>query len=89
MKKPPFGYALFIERDAKPQVWIYQTLEEAETALRACAAGLWVRPSCDEEIIETFAEDGTRVHIFACTYNARTRKQTSVELKPFTRAKAA
>ena len=87
--KKPFGHVLYIERrDREPHVAVYQTFEGAEEALRLYAAGIYVS-LFDEDIIEALAEDGTRVRIHAVSIDRRNNKQTSVELQPFARAKAA
>jgi hypothetical protein len=86
--KKPFAYVLHIERDsAEHLVSLYQSLDEAENALRAYAATIFAGPG-DDEIVEMLAEDGLHVRIFACVMKRNT--QISTELKPFTRtAKAA
>jgi hypothetical protein len=84
--KEPFAYALFIERNSERSVSLYQTMPEAEEALREYSASRFVG-LCDDEITEVLAEHGTRVHIYAVTQ--KRNKQISTELKPFARAMAA
>ena len=79
--KHPFAYVLYVVHDtAEREVFLYQTLGEAEQALRDFTATLVVTPCADEEIIEMLAECGESARIFICT----------AELEPFARtAKAA
>jgi hypothetical protein len=83
----PFGYVLFVELDRYGlQVTIWETLNEAEAALRDVAASIW--PDLrDDEIVEVFAEAGGRVHLYACT--VKRNVQSSAELQPFTGAASA
>jgi hypothetical protein len=87
--KEPYAYLLYIDRGTEePLVSLYRSLDEAEDALRAYVQTIFVGPQCDGEIVETLAEDGIRVRIFACTEKRNT--QVSTELQPFARsAKAA
>jgi hypothetical protein len=74
--KEPFAYVLYVVHDnAKHEVFLYQTLGEAEQALRDFTKTLVVGSCADDEIIETLAECGERARIFVCT----------AELKPFAR----
>jgi phosphopantothenate synthetase len=81
--KKPFAYALYMEHaSGEASVAACATLEEIEEALRNAVASRWVGV-VDAEIVETLAEDGWRVRVFACT--AHRRGQVSTELQPFTR----
>jgi hypothetical protein len=82
--KTPFAFVLYIERDNDEHhlVSLWQTLDAAEEALRDYAASMFVG-FCDGEVVETLAEDGIRVRIFACT--EKRNMQTSTELQPFAR----
>jgi hypothetical protein len=79
--KRPFAFVVYVEHYGdEPWVSLYRTLDEAEAALRDLAAANVVQRPRDDEIVETLAECGERVRVFACT----------TELEPFTRtAKAA
>jgi hypothetical protein len=69
-----------VHENAETEVFIYETLSEAEQELRELRATLTVGPCADDEIIETLAYCHESARIFACT----------VELEPFARtAKAA
>jgi hypothetical protein len=86
--KEPFAYVLYIDRGAEEHlVWLHQSLDEIEDALRAYAETIFVGPANDDDIVEMLAEDGKHARIFACTL--KRNAQISTELKPFTRAKAA
>jgi hypothetical protein len=83
MKKPPFAFVLVMEHpNAETTVAACATLEEIEEALRAATGARWVG-LVDDEIVETYAENGWRVRIFACT--AHRKGQSSIELVPFAR----
>jgi hypothetical protein len=84
----PYAYVLYIDRGTEEHlVSLHQTLDGAEAALRAYAAKIVIGPS-DDDIVETLAEDGIHVRIFACT--EKRNMQISTELQPFARtAKAA
>jgi hypothetical protein len=80
--KEPFAYVLYIYSRTREFVSLYQSLDEAEEALRDYAASTFVG-LCDGEVVEALAEDGIRVRIFACT--EKRNMQTSTELQPFAR----
>jgi hypothetical protein len=85
--KEPFAYVLYIDRGAEEHlVSLYQSLDDAEAALRAYAQTIVIGPS-DSEIVEVLAEDGVRARIYACTQQRR--GQSSVELVPFADGTAA
>ena len=74
--KRPFAYVLYVVHDnAEHEVFLYQTLGEAEQAVRDLRATLTVGPCADDEIIDTLAECGESARIFVCT----------AELEPFAR----
>jgi hypothetical protein len=93
--KKPFAHVLYIERSGEPEPWVslYQTLPEAEAALRSYTAAIFVGGLDgipDDQIIETLAEhDASEVHIYAVTIDRRNNEQASAEVQPFARAKAA
>jgi hypothetical protein len=79
MQRP--AYVLYIERDTEEHlVELYQSLDEAEDALRDYAATIFIAPR-DGDIVEVLAESGIRPRIFACTLVRG--KQRSIELMPF------
>ena len=87
MKKPPFAYVLVMEKpNVETTVAACATLEEIEEALRAAARATWAG-LVDDEIVETYTEDGWRVRIFACI--AHRKGQSSIELVPFARTGVA
>ena len=84
--KTPFAYVVLIERGCDiEEISVHPNLEDAEDALHGYAANTFVGGDeyPDHEIVETFAEDGARVRIFA--FVMRRKVQTSFELEPFTR----
>jgi hypothetical protein len=83
MKNLPFAFVLYMEHaNGETCVGAGPTLEDIEEALRKAATSKWVGIN-DGEIVETLAEDGWRVRVFACT--AHRRGQLSTELVPFAR----
>jgi hypothetical protein len=87
MKKPPFAFVLYMEHpDFETSVGVCPTLEQIEEALRRHAASTWTG-LVDDEIVETLADHGWRVRVFACT--AQRSGQLSTELVPFARKAAA
>jgi hypothetical protein len=86
--KEPFAYALYVEHDNDEHyVSVHQTLDEAEAALRAYAATIFVGANDDGEILEILAEHGEHARLFACT--AKHNVQYSTQLVPFADGKAA
>jgi hypothetical protein len=85
--KQPYAYVLYIDRGAKEHlVSGWQSLDDAEAALRDFAATIFVGPT-DDEIIEALAEEGIHARIYALT--EKRGKQISVEVTPFQRRRAA
>jgi hypothetical protein len=83
MKKLPFAFVLYLERpNGEASVGAGATLEEIEKALRDAVASRWVGV-VDDDIVETFTQNGWRVRVFACT--AHRGGQVSTELEPFAR----
>jgi phosphopantothenate synthetase len=83
MKKSPFAYVLYMEHsDGETSIGVCGTLKDIEEALRNSAASRWAG-LVDAEIVETLAEDGWRIRVFACTTHGR--GQISAELTPFAR----
>ena len=88
--KEPFAHVLYIEHDNGAHcVSIHTTLDEAEAALRAYAAMVFVdgESLADDEIIETLATYNEYARIYACT--VKRDLQISTELAPFTQRQAA
>jgi hypothetical protein len=87
--KDPFAYVVYVDRGTEEHlVSLWQSLDEAEDALRDYARTIFVGPTDDDDIVEVLAEDGKHVRIFACTW--KHKKWISTELEPFTgTAKAA
>jgi hypothetical protein len=78
--KRPFAYVLYVvHENAETEVCIYETLGEAEQALRDFTATLVVGPCADDEVMDTLASCHESARIFACT----------AELEPFARAAKA
>jgi hypothetical protein len=78
--KRPFAYVLYVEHgNAGREVFLYQTMDEAEEALRNFVAALVVGHCRDDEIVETLEECGEHARVFACT----------AELEPFVRGATA
>jgi hypothetical protein len=83
--KAPITYVLYIDRGPEEHlVSLWRTLDDAEDTLREYAGTIFVGVTDDDDIVETLAEDGKHVRIFACTM--KHNRQISTELKPFTRA---
>jgi hypothetical protein len=83
----PFAYVLYVDRGTEEHlVSLYQSLDEAEDALRDYAETIFAGPA-DDDIVEILAEEDVRARIFACTF--KRNRQSSVELVPFADGKAA
>jgi hypothetical protein len=86
MKKPPFAFVLYMEHPKLGTlVGVCATLEQVEEVLRRGAASTWAG-LVDDEIVETAAEHGWCVRVFACT--EWRSGQSSTELMPFARKPA-
>jgi hypothetical protein len=78
--KRPYAYVLYVEHgNAGHEVFLYQTMEEAEEALRNLVRKLVVGHCRQDEIVLTLEECGVHVRIFACT----------AEFEPFVRGATA
>jgi hypothetical protein len=83
-------YVLIVEHDDHPILLsVHPDLDEAEDALRAHAASIYVRPS-DDDIVELLLdEQGQHVRLYECGYDKRRKAQTFVYVKPFACSVAA
>ena len=89
IKEAPFAYVLIVEHDHFPiLVSVHPDLDEAEDALRAHAASIYVRPS-DDEIVELLLDEEQHVRLYECAYDKRRKTQTFVYVKPFACSMAA
>jgi hypothetical protein len=81
----PFAHVLYIDRGSEEHlVSLHRRLDQAEAALRAFVATVFVGPAADSEIVESLADAKIHVRLFACTW--RRGKQVSTELEPFAHA---
>jgi hypothetical protein len=86
--KAPFAYVLYIDRGTEEHlVSLYQSLDEAEDALRDYAGTIFVGGDDDDDIVKVLADYGSQTRIFACTL--KRGQQISTELNPFARTTKA